>query len=95
MIVYGNVSIESWSRFFRDNGIFPGGQRGVGVKVGGGGGRGEGGGEEIHHINNREAKATESINNTPRGDQSGCSWSVFDHNRYHLCSSIPTYSSTG
>ena len=50
MIVYGNVSIESWSRFFRDNGIFPGGQRGVGVRVGG-----EGGGEETHYINNREA----------------------------------------
>lgn len=59
MIVYGNVSIESWSRFFRDNKIFPGGQRGVGVRVGGGGGRGE-----IHHINNREAPRKVLI--TPR-----------------------------
>ena len=42
MIVYGNVSIESWSRFFETTGFFQAakGGLGLGLGLGGGGGRG-------------------------------------------------------
>ena len=51
MIVYGNVSIESWSRFFETTGFFQAAKGGLGLGLGGegrgergegGGGRGEG-----------------------------------------------------
>ena len=62
MIVYGNVSIESWSRFFETTGFFQAAKGGLGLGLVRG--RGEGGGEEIHHINNREAPRKVLI--TPR-----------------------------
>lgn len=40
MIVYGNVSIESWSRFFETTGFFQAAKGGLGLGLGGGGGRG-------------------------------------------------------
>ena len=49
MIVYGNVSIESWSRFFETTGFFQAAKGGLGLGLGGRGG------EETHYINNREA----------------------------------------